>query len=670
MALGDRLNVEQPGHRKLHWHHGRWAGSLGNDIGIAIGGVQNSIGATRTEQAISSRATSGTFNPGANFHNVRRQRDWTRRANTTNGIDVLSGANPHRKRISANGDDGILVSQTVVGVNISDNLISANGALGIDLLGGAEDSFGVSANDNGDLDPGANQLQNYPVLTLAHRDLSAGTAIVRGTLNSTASTQFRVDIYLAAVDASGHGEGQVLLASGTVTTDSGGDKTFTFTINSLAVGQVVTATATALTTGNTSEFSREQDRDARSVAGLPSRRRRTIHVQPTAASCSRIGVDARRLRDGCHAGGCARLDHLRGQQDGRRGRSETLRDGKCDVSTASGKQCTLRAAIQQANATAGADTINFKITSASKVIKPATPLPAITEKVTIDGYSQSGAAENTLAVGTNAVLKVVLDGVNAGTASGLDLASPGSVVKGLNIQRFTVGIRVSGADFDSESNTVRGNYIGTNAAGTQARANLVGIRIERFHTVIGGFDAAARNIISGNDGIGIDSGEDFNVVQGNYIGVDATGAAALGNTGTGVSIAANSNTIGGATAALRNVISANGGNGVTIGAGSFNFVIGNRIGTKADGTGDLGNDGDGVFIFGGNNHRLGGSGASGNVISGNSHVGVHIGNLISGTVIQGNAITANDEAGIVATSGSLTIGGNVDPRQWRHRHSR
>ncbi len=175
-------------------------------------------------------------------------------------------------------------------------------------------------------------------------------------------------------------------------------------------------------------------------------------------------------------------------------------NGKCDTSTASGKQCTLRAAIQEANATVGADTINFNITSASKVITPSTPLPQITETVTIDGYSQSGAAPNTLAIGTNAVLKVVLDGVNAGgTAVGLDLASAGSVVKGLNIQRFTVGIRVVATDANTDSNIVRGNYIGTNVAGTQARANLVGIRVERFHTVIGGFDAAARNVISGND---------------------------------------------------------------------------------------------------------------------------------------------------------------------------
>src|SRR6187402_1470525 len=61
----------------------------------------------------------------------------------------------------------------------------------------------------------------------------------------------------------------------------------------------------------------------------------------------------------------------------------------CDVSTTSGNQCTLRAAIQEANDTGGQITINFNITSASKVITPASPLPVINRTVTINGYSQS-----------------------------------------------------------------------------------------------------------------------------------------------------------------------------------------------------------------------------------------------------------------------------------------
>src|SRR6187549_2408333 len=69
-----------------------------------------------------------------------------------------------------------------------------------------------------------------------------------------------------------------------------------------------------------------------------------------------------------------------------------LANAVCDVSSNSGNQCTLRAAIQEANDTPGFDTINFNITSTSKTITPASPLPPIVGTVTINGYSQANAA--------------------------------------------------------------------------------------------------------------------------------------------------------------------------------------------------------------------------------------------------------------------------------------
>ncbi len=89
-------------------------------------------------------------------------------------------------------------------------------------------------------------------------------------------------------------------------------------------------------------------------------------------------------------------------------------------------ECTLRAAIQEANATTQADTINFGIlrrrgttcaTSKICTISPATPLPQVTEPATINGYSQPGSSPNTATTGTNAVLKIVLDGSNAGSSA-------------------------------------------------------------------------------------------------------------------------------------------------------------------------------------------------------------------------------------------------------------
>ena len=144
----------------------------------------------------------------------------------------------------------------------------------------------------------------------------------------------------------------------------------------------------------------------------------------------------------------------------------------CDVSTNSGNQCTLRAAIQEANDTPGADVINFNITITSKTITPATPLPTITGRVTINGYSQTNAKANTKSVGNDAVIKIVLDGVNAGTSTnGLVFDASDSLVKGLVIQRFgNAGIVLNGS-----GNRVQGNFIGTNGTATEARPNKFGV---------------------------------------------------------------------------------------------------------------------------------------------------------------------------------------------------
>ena len=87
------------------------------------------------------------------------------------------------------------------------NSIFSNDGLGINLAGGTEDSFGVTANDSTDPDSGSNDLQNYPDLTAATRD-GSNTAIA-GNLNSLAGTQFLIEFFSnAQPNASGFGEGQ------------------------------------------------------------------------------------------------------------------------------------------------------------------------------------------------------------------------------------------------------------------------------------------------------------------------------------------------------------------------------------------------------------------------------------------------------------------------------
>lgn len=290
-------------------------------------------------------------------------------------------------------------------------------------------------------------------------------------------------------------------------------------------------------------------------------------------------------------------------------------NGTCQ--TAMTGECTLRAAIEEANANNNdptVDVINFAIPGAGPhTISPTSVLPPITEAVTINGYSESldegttPASENTLTVGNNAVLKIELDGTNAG--DGLTIRAANSTVKGLVINRFsnrTVWIDGSG----STGNKVEGNFIGTDAAGTADLGNLYGVYIENqaSSNTVGGTQNGARNIISGNV-IGVSiflAGATGNQVMGNYIGTDAAGTQPLGNN-LGVLInGASSNTVGGTEAGARNIISSNtpsptfgqDGDGVYITSPGTtnNKVEGNYIGTDALGTADLGNAGSGVRI--------------------------------------------------------------------------
>ncbi|MCC6418591.1 MAG: right-handed parallel beta-helix repeat-containing protein, partial [Gemmataceae bacterium] len=228
------------------------------------------------------------------------------------------------------------------------------------------------------------------------------------------------------------------------------------------------------------------------------------------------------------------------------------------------------------------------------------------------------------------------------------------------------GISIAGA---SAGNVVLGNYIGTDATGTAALSNDIGIRIfdGAANNTIGGTTAAARNVISGNstegaaNGITIEGiGTTGNVVIGNYIGTDAGGTTALGNTGSGVAIfdGASGNLVGGTTAGAGNLISGNQGDGVTIiDAGTTgNVVQGNFIGTNVAGDAILANGRTGVAIFAGASaNTVGGVVAgAGNVISGNVVYDVSIsGADTNANLIAGNRIGTN-AAGTSSLSANIT----------------
>jgi titin len=194
---------------------------------------------------------------------------------------------------------------------------------------------------------------------------------------------------------------------------------------------------------------------------------------------------------------------------------------------------------------------------------------------------------------------------------------------------------------------------------------------------IGGTSVAARNVISGNgsEGVLINGAAATNVlVHGNYIGLGEDGATVIPNNGDGVRIASSSgNSIGGTSTSMRNVISANGAVGVDIldPSSTNNLVRGNYIGTDASGTQDRGNALEGVYVNGGVNNAIGGSGVgSRNIISGNLHgVGLNDAaaqnNQIAGNFIGTNAFgtgpVANtfDGVRVAGSASNNVVGGSA-----------
>jgi hypothetical protein len=152
--------------------------------------------------------------------------------------------------------NGITVGSQENGITITQNSIHDCGGLGIDLYYGYfEGTGGVTLNDAGDLDVGGNGLQNFPVLLSA--ETTGSSIALAGTLDTLPSEEFTIEFFSSASgDPSGHGEGAVYLGSTSVTTDGTGHAAFSLTLPAnVAVGHVATATATRVSTGDTSEFS-------------------------------------------------------------------------------------------------------------------------------------------------------------------------------------------------------------------------------------------------------------------------------------------------------------------------------------------------------------------------------------------------------------------------------
>ncbi|MEJ2486413.1 MAG: right-handed parallel beta-helix repeat-containing protein [Anaerolineales bacterium] len=339
-------------------------------------------------------------------------------------------------------------------------------------------------------------------------------------------------------------------------------------------------------------------------------------------------------------------------------------DGICDISPGDGiENCTLRAAIMEANRVNDIDVITFTV---PMTLNLGSALPTITQPVTIDGTSSGGRitlngggapiygfeiqADSVTIKGfslvnfdnhaiqvTNGADGVVINnnyiGVGAdGTSDG------GNTHRGVNIidsPNATIstnlisgndmgGIYVSGAD--SDGLTITGNTIGLNSAGTarletdNTLTNADGIRLSAVtNATVGGSSGSTRNVVSGNYGLGIViTGDSTGTkVNGNYVGTNAIGEDAIGNMDGGVRL---NNALGvsvGTTAG--NLVSGNDASAVVVNGTSTSSVANNTIGLDIDGDTKLANTGYGIGVVNSDNINI-----YGNVISGNTSNGINV----------------------------------------------
>lgn len=252
------------------------------------------------------------------------------------------------------------------------------------------------------------------------------------------------------------------------------------------------------------------------------------------------------------------------------------------------------------------------------------------------------------------------------------------------------GNDASGVWLEVHSATVQGNYIGTNSAGTSplgngqapsfdGRSGISLYPIEGAIYTIGGNNPGEGNVISGNFANGLfvqtgggGGGNSMELeVQGNFIGTNHNGTAALGNGNAGVEITNSPSytitaLIGGQVTPERNVISGNGGGGIFVGSGNV-VVRGNHIGTDVTGASGLGNNSYGILVSWQANATIGGGVlGGGNLISGNQGPGIWLDNPLTnpakiernliGTNISGTAALANTGDGILVEASNVTIG--------------
>ena len=502
--------------------------------------------------------------------------------------------------IAGNVGDGIMTAVSGPGVFTAlGNRIYSNSEQGIDLNDDA-----ASANDAGDGDAGPNDLQNFPVLSSANAN-AAGTTIV-GSINSNASTTLRVEFFAnrPAVADAPNGEGERYLGFITVSTDGSGNATINTTLANVWVnsGDRITATATVdLGGGNygsTSEFAMNVIASATGIVLVDT----TSDVADgVTSSISNLG--ASRGADGrvsLREAIIAANNTANGGTPDKIVFNIGLNDANHVYYRNNAVAGTFTAAVSTTLADAAisdfdSDYLAGTARSWYRISLSGNDLN-VTQAVIIDGSTQAGYDS-----AKGPVIELNAAGVSSSDPNGLTLSTGASTVRGLVINR--AGDNGLEVDAGADGTVLVGNYFGTDVSGTQALGNSTGgggwgsIGIKTDNVVIGGLASADRNLISGNNGFGIELylSATGTIIRGNYIGTNADGSGALANTAAGITLrnSASSAVIGGTAGGAGNLIAFNGGDGVWIqsGAGSGTSVLANTIHSNTELAVDLGADG-------------------------------------------------------------------------------
>ncbi len=303
---------------------------------------------------------------------------------------------------------------------------------------------------------------------------------------------------------------------------------------------------------------------------------------------------------------------------------------------------SLRQAMLDANANSGVDLILFNLGSGVQTIKPTSALPTITGPVEINALS--GGSCGTMPPQP----RVLLDGSSAGSnVDGFKIQANSSRIVGFYITKFSGhGIQIIANDV-----VIACNVIGLDNQGTSAGNVNYGVKINGNNNIIGTIGGVAGNVVSANFfGIAIEDALSGNIIRGNFVGTSLDGSQDRGNANAGIAIAfgATNTTVGGNSAADRNVIAGNDTEGIYfLDAGNNNRVFGNFIGLNTAGTVGLPNTLNGVLFEGSSSNTIGGTGdGEGNRIAFNNENGITVDAASRNNNFLGNEIFSNGKLGI------------------------